>query len=257
MIMKDLILNGLKTVQIRHRNQVDLSSDLYKAIVSAVALTGQQEKFSANDAAAIAGALAADIRREFASLRSGELMTAFRMGVQGKLGEWYGLNYRTFYRWISEYFRCDDRMSVMRMISEQRIASRKQIAATATVTDEEKNKAHELIVRKLEDAYCRYRKTGTVPPMTSIEMMLYAQELVSMGHVQGIEITDADRDAAMNCMMARCATGMESYPVAAAIRREGTAHDKVRAKALKIARERTVTDVFRSLADRGCEHVAP
>lgn len=109
--MSDIIRvskNGAVTVTMRsigdaiHAGRIEsLLGDIKKLITRAVAYRGQTT--TDKDLNAIAGFYLQDLQDEFCWLDMKEIEQIFRLGVRGKLGEYYGINAGTLYDWTTEY----------------------------------------------------------------------------------------------------------------------------------------------------------
>lgn len=160
---KDLIKKMLAVpVPIHSVEVTKVAAAVYNAIVMVYTLSGLHKDMAspafAQEAKNIAQILANDIRNTMKWLRVEEIPYCFKLGVQGELGEYYGLNYRTYFNWIKSYYHSRERREtnqlVMNEIEHQR--KLKQLAQRCEPTLAEKER---IIKQGINNAYVAYLKS--------------------------------------------------------------------------------------------------
>jgi hypothetical protein len=86
-----------------------------------------------------------DIFDDFAGLTLEEIKICFKLGVRGKLGDFMGMNVRTFYGWLTEYFR------TLKTAANKEFLALPQPAKEVTI--EQKKEIHRQALQRLFSEY--------------------------------------------------------------------------------------------------------
>lgn len=113
-----IAINGEK---LRDYSEVDLQNSLLQLIAKTHISIGQKfDKDQSEMANLTVNELASDLKKHSGNLAFGEVELAFKNGYKGEYGEFFGLNNRTYFHWISAYSYCQNRMRVLAAIAEEK-----------------------------------------------------------------------------------------------------------------------------------------
>lgn len=121
----------------------------------------------------LAAKLVSDIYENCSFLRLEEISICFELGAQEQFGDYVGLNYRTFHKWLKAYKTSDLRYRVIKQMEQE-----KEVKALPAVSREyNEQKMNQLIIRRFHE----YKNCPDLEiPLASI---LY-QDLQSRGFIR-------------------------------------------------------------------------
>ena len=99
------------------------------------------------DVSVLAAKLVSDIYENCGFLRLEEISICFELGAQEQFGDYIGLNYRTFHKWLKGYKNSDLRYRVIKQIEQE-----KEVKALPAVSREyNEEKMNLLIIRRFHE----------------------------------------------------------------------------------------------------------
>jgi hypothetical protein len=162
---------GKKSIRDLHPNQV---RDSVKIIVNrAFTESGQTKAVTAEMLAFQYDTLIGELTGRFKDLTIEELQEAFKMGIRGEFGEYFGLCAATYHKFIKSYFERPERAESMRVYLD---AVNKEL--TKELTPEEKR---ERLIKGIYLAYETYVKSNQLPysPAPYYDFLWQDQKLIN------------------------------------------------------------------------------
>ena len=150
----------------------DLSTFITSQIVQSYIMVGYQT-YNEKDICVLTAKLSSDLQESYPYLHRGEIVICFELGAQEQFGDYIGLNYRTFHKWLKGYKNSDLRYRVIKQIEQE-----KEVKALPAVSREyNEEKMNLLIIRRFHE----YKNCPDLEiPLASI---LY-QDLQSRGFIR-------------------------------------------------------------------------
>lgn len=152
MSAKDII-EVLKTDKLKGLSTANVMEVVTSAMLKIFALSGTSRGYDKEqlkeEIRIFSSTLLTDLRNEFSELHSGEVGYAFMCGLKGDFQEkTFGLNYKTFYTWLSCYYFSPERAEAIN--NAKRLSASKQIATSSSLTEYEKE---EIIKNNIQASY--------------------------------------------------------------------------------------------------------
>lgn len=162
------IIEALKTDKLKGLSTANVMEVVTSAMLRIFTLSGAAKGYDKEqlkeEIRIFSSTLLADLRNEFSELHSGEVGYAFMSGLKGDFQEkTFGLNYKTFYIWLSCYYFSPERAEAINNV--KRLSASRQIAPTSSLTEYEKE---EIIKKNIQASYQLFlagpcqTSTGTV-----------------------------------------------------------------------------------------------
>lgn len=150
----------------------DLSTFITSQIVQSYIMVGYQT-YNEKDICVLTAKLSSDLQESYPYLHRGEIVICFELGAQEQFGDYVGLNYRTFHKWLKAYKTSDLRYRVIKQMEQE-----KEVKALPAVSREyNEQNMNRLIIKRFHE----YKNRPDLEiPFASI---LY-QELQSRGFIR-------------------------------------------------------------------------
>ncbi len=150
----------------------DLSTFITSQIVQSYIMVGYQT-YNEKDICVLTAKLSSDLQESYPYLHRGEIVICFELGAQEQFGDYVGLNYRTFHKWLKAYKTSDLRYRVIKQMEQE-----KEVKALPAVSREYNEQSmNRLIIKRFHE----YKNRPDLEiPFASI---LY-QELQSRGFIR-------------------------------------------------------------------------
>ncbi len=147
------IIEVLKTDKLKGLSTASMMEVVTSAMLRIFTLSGAAKGYDKQqlkeEIGIFSSTLLSDLRNEFSELYSGEIGYAFMCGLKGDFQEkTFGLNYKTFYTWLSCYYFSPERAEAIN--NTKRLSASRQIAPTSSLTEYEKE---EIIKNNIQTSY--------------------------------------------------------------------------------------------------------
>lgn len=147
------ITEVLKTDKLKDLSTASMMEVVTSAMLRIFTLSGAAKGYDKQqlkeEIGIFSSTLLSDLRNEFSELHSGEIGYAFMCGLKGDFQEkTFGLNYKTFYTWLSCYYFSPERAEAIN--NAKRLSASRQIAPTSSLTEYEKE---EIIKNNIQASY--------------------------------------------------------------------------------------------------------
>ena len=144
---------GKKSIKDLHEAQVKQSCS--EIINLCFVESGQIKQATPEMLAFNRDALFNELKSKFKDLTLDELKEAFKMGVRGEFGDYFGLCAATYHKWIKSYFERPERAEAMRVYLDLA-----KVEITPQLTDCEKRTR---LIEGIKLAYKEYCESGELP----------------------------------------------------------------------------------------------